>query len=155
MSERARDIEPYEPSDEEYAALMKSVEALDIQMRTLPPHFFATRPDPATHAYVNRIHIGAAQARLDAMTSDERKALLTSLVRNEVPTEDEPESWSRSPRGPVPESWRKRGRPFDPRQRAPSRGEQRRNSTNVLLYAFGGVLVACSALWGMWSVIVG
>ena len=125
MSERASDIAPYESTDAEY------------------------RRDVATI-------IGASVAAVTAL-EDHARAVRRAVpsLRGPEPSEDEPESWTRSPRGPLPEAWRMAGRPFDPRQRTASRGEQRQRAGNAVLWTVSGFCVALAALWLVWSLIVG
>ena len=63
--------------------------------------------------------------------------------------------WKRYPRPATPEQWRLTGRPFDPRQRKPSEGEQRHGAADRLLWAASGVLGALAGLWLGWSVFFG
>lgn len=50
---------------------------------------------------------------------------------------------------PRPESWRLVGRPYDPRQRALSRGEQRVQAVDRLVYGGSGVLAALVVLYAI------
>jgi len=121
VSERARDLAPYESTNDERLAFLAQM-----------------YPDP--HDFADRVQMG--------------------YVRDleGLPTEDEPESWSRSPKVVKVfgiEYWRMRGRPFDPRQRKPSEGEQRHGAADRLLWAVSGVLGALAGLWLVWSVLFG
>lgn len=69
-------------------------------------------------------------------------------------SEDEPESWSRVVKLYGIEWWRMKGRPFDPHQRATSRGEQQQHAADTLLWTVSGVLGAAGALWLAWSVLI-
>lgn len=48
-----------------------------------------------------------------------------------------------------PESWRFVGRPYDPRQRALSRGEQRVQMVDRLVYSTSGVLAGLMVLYAI------
>lgn len=47
----------------------------------------------------------------------------------------------------APESWRLVGRPYDPRQRALSRGEQRVQAVDRIVYGSSGVLAGLMVLY--------
>ena len=53
-----------------------------------------------------------------------------------------------------PEDWRLRGRPFDPRQRTLSRGEQRVQMADRLVYGSSGVLGALMVLYAIASAVL-
>ncbi len=53
---------------------------------------------------------------------------------------------------PAPELWRLRGRPFDPRQRALSRGEQRKMVGERLLYGIAGAVFGGLIVIWLWDV---
>ena len=53
----------------------------------------------------------------------------------------------------APESWRLVGRPFDPRQRTLSRGEQRVQMADRLVYGGSGVLAGVMALYVIASAV--
>ena len=48
-----------------------------------------------------------------------------------------------------PESWRLVGRPYDPRQRALSRGEQRVQAVDRIVYGSSGVLAGLMVLYAI------
>lgn len=57
-------------------------------------------------------------------------------------------------RPPIP-AWRTRGRPFDPQQRAMSRGEMEMVAVEALCMSVIGVFVAALSVALLWRVVIG
>ena len=130
MSERGRDLAPYEPTDEEAEAFLAAISSL--------------KPTTAESGEALTVAIRQSVARI----AEARERAFS------LPTEDEPQPWHRDPRGRIPEPWRKVGRAFDPSQRARSLGEQRQHAADRLLWGATGAAGALAALWLAWSVFV-
>jgi len=88
-------------------------------------------------------------------SEDEADYVPTEFTYRNAPRLDHgASSWTRSPRGPIPEPWRMVGRPFDPSRRGASEGEQRHGAAERALWGATGAAGALAALWLAWSVFV-
>ena len=124
MSERARDLAPYEPTDEELSRIYNE----------------------------NGNLVAFVKGWIQPIPPDQN---VTSEMLDECQRHIFDPSWTRTPRQNPPEPWRMTGRPFDPRRRGASEGEQRHHAADSLLWTVSGVLGGLAALWLAWSSVAG